>query len=459
MDSRSAGARLSPNFIVILTDDQGWGTTSVIYDPRHPDSASDFFKTPHLERLAARGMRFTQGYSAAPNCSPSRASLLTGRSPAALHFTDICGRNGGPLYEGNRMIPPQHINELPQKEKTIPELLKRGKTKYSTAHFGKWHLSGGGPEDHGFDVSDGATGNKEGSQKSNLPNDPKRCFSITERSIAWMNEQAGEGIPFYLQVSHYATHIANQGRPQTVERFEKAVPGERHQNVAFAAMIADMDESIGQLLDAVEKAGIADNTYIIYTADNGSLPTDDIGNINGPINGSKATVWEGGVRVPFIVVGPGIEADSISRVKVVGYDILPTICDLAGVKRWPVVVEGGSIVPVLRQTGEVDRPRNELYFHWPHYQHGKKSKPDSTVLSGNYKLHYWWEDEKVMLFDLENDLAESHDLAETHPEKAESLKAKLFAYLKEVNAQLPDVNEAYDPAADPANLRGKKKGK
>ena len=458
-DSLKQGSVKQPNFIVILTDDQGWGTTSVVYDPKVPDSKSDFHRTPNIERLAAAGMRFTQGYSAHPNCSPSRAALLTGRSPAALHFTDICNRNTGGLYVGNRLLPPQHIKALPEEEQTIPELLKATHPEYIAAHFGKWHLNGGGPEAHGFDAGDGSTSNAQGGKKNNLPNDPKRCYSITKRAIDWMKKQSAVEKPFYLQVSHYATHLPLQARPETLSRFEAAPSGTRHDNVPFAAMIADMDESIGQLLDALAASGVADNTYVIFTADNGTFPIESPGNINGPLRGSKATIWEAGVRVPFIVTGPGIESNSISRQPAIGYDILPTICELAGIETWPEAVEGGSLIPALHQKGDISRSRDALYFHWPHYQHGKKSKPDSTIIIGDYKLHYWWETGDIQLFNLSKDLAETTDLAKSHPEKAASLKKELFSYLEDIDAQLPAVNDDYDPATDPARPKGKNRKK
>jgi arylsulfatase A-like enzyme len=442
----------SPNFIVILTDDQGWGTTSSIYDPNHPQSKSDFFRTPSIEYLAGAGMRFTQAYAPHPNCSPTRASIQTGRSPAALHFTDICGRDTGPLYVGNRLIPPQHISDLPKKDKTIPELLKAHNPAYRAGHFGKWHQRGGGPSQHGYDASDGATGNREGSLKTNLPEDPKQAFGMTGRAARWMQKQVVADAPFYLQVSHYATHLKYQSRPKTRQRFESASKGTRHNNVPFAAMINDMDTAIGTLIELVDELGIRDNTYIIYTADNGTYPTKDPANINGPLHGHKATIWEGGVRVPFIVVGPGVKAGSISRVPAIGWDILPTVCDLAGVKKWPAAVEGGSLKAIIHGdgTGKVNRPREGLYFHWPHYQHQKRSKPDSTIVLDGWKLHYWWETGEVSLFHLAEDLAESRDLAEQQPERAKAMKDKLMAYLSSIKAQLPKPNPTFDPANDPA---------
>ena len=454
----AAFAAEQPNIIVILTDDQGWGTTSISYDPLVPESKSDFFWTPNLEKLAGQGVRFTQGYSAHPNCSPSRASLLTGRSPAALHFTDICERNSGIFYEGNKIIPPQHINELPAVELTLPEIIKQHCPDYVAAHFGKWHLKGDGPAKHGFDAGDGNTANKEGSTPGNLPEDPKKIFSMTERANDWMAQQVQQQKPFYLQVSHYATHLKLQSRPSTKQTVDARPSGKRHQNTEFAAMIEDMDTGIGHLLAKVEELGIGNNTYIFFTADNGTYPLGEPGNINGSLRGSKATIWEAGIRVPFIIAGPGIEPDSVSRVPVVGYDIYPTICDMLGITDVPESVEGGSLQSVWQgKADQVERARPELVFHWPHYQHQKKSVPDSAVILGDYKLHYFWETGTVELYNLKTDLAETTDLSQTQPEKAKELEVLLHAHLKAIQAQIPVLNPDYDPASDPALKHNRKK--
>jgi len=455
-----SAATTPPNFIVILSDDQGWGTTSVMIDPLVPESKSDFFKTPNIERLAASGMRFSQGYASHCNCSPSRAALQTGRSPAALHLTDIVERNNGPTYVGNKLIPPQHISALPESEETIPKLLKAHDASYRAAHFGKWHLRGGGPAAVGYDESDGPTGNREGGLPANLPDDPKKTFSTTRKAIAFMQEQTKARHPFYLQVSYYATHSPNQSRPATREQFQKAPKGTRHDNVPYGAMLSDLDTGIGQLLDAVKASGISDNTYIIYTTDNGCVPTDDPANINGPVHGYKATVWEGGIRVPFMIAGPGVKADSVSRTPVVGYDILPTICDLAGSTSWPRTVEGGSMKATLLGDGSaaVKRPADYLVFHWPHYQHEKHSTPDTTILADGWKLHYWWETRETQLFHLDKDLGESKDLAKDQPERVAKLKLTLETYLKDIKAQTPEANPEYDAKTDPA-LVGARNGR
>ncbi|NLK42726.1 MAG: sulfatase [Planctomycetes bacterium] len=434
----------TPNFIVILTDDQGWGTTSIQLDPDVPASKSDFFETPRLERLAQNGLRFTQAYSAHPNCSPSRAALLTGRSPAALHFTDIVGRNSGVHYDGLPMIPATHINDLPEAEMTIPELLKRHNSAYTAAHFGKWHLRGGGPNNHGFDAGDGATGNAQGD--GNPPDDPKQVFGIARRGNEWMQNQVIEGKPFYLQLSHYATHLAIEYRPETKNYFETKPAGNRHHHPGFAAMLYDLDEAIGLTIDKVFELGIQDNTYIIYTADNGTYPLEMPENINGPLRGWKATLWEGGVRVPFVVIGPGIAKGTISKEPVVGYDILPTICDLAGMdlSDLPPQVEGGSFAHILRgHLAPILRPREGLVFHWPHYQVDKFSTPDSTVLLDGYKLHYRWETAKKQLFHLDEDLAEKTDLARYEQALANQMAQGLFEHLEAIGARLATPNPAY----------------
>jgi len=444
---RSNAASPKPNFIVILADDQGWGTTSIMMDPKVPESKSDFFQTPNLEKMAAEGMRFTEAYAAHPNCSPSRAALLTGRSPAALHLTDIIERNSGPDYVGNPLIPPHHVSEISADDPTIAQLLKAADPSYRTALLGKWHLAGGGPAEHGFDVSDGDTNNGDGRGK--LPDNPKKIFGITRRAVNFMDTQVKTGQPFYLQVSHYATHEPWQARPSSIKKFQDAPKGARHTNVEYAAMLFDMDEGIGELLDAVKADGIADHTYIIYTSDNGCIPTHDPGNINGPLRGWKASVWEGGIRVPFIVEGPGIKAGSVSRTPIVGYDLLPTICDLAGIQSWPKTVEGGSLKALLLGDGTAPVSRVEPYlvFHWPHYQHQKNSTPDSTIIEASgWKLHYWWETKQVQLFQLDEDLGESHDAAAQRKEQAGEMKARLFEYLEKVKAQLPAVNPDYHGA-------------
>lgn len=439
----------SPNIIVILTDDQGWGATSVSIDNTIEESSSDFIRTPNLESFAEGGTIFSNAYASHPNCSPTRASLLTGKSPAQLRFTDIVGRDTGPLYEGNFLIPPMHISQLPDEEVTIAEWIKQHKPEYRAAHFGKWHVGREGPTFHGFDAGDGPTANDEG--RESIHDNPKRMVGITDRGNEWMEAQVSEGNPFYLQISHYAVHLSMEYHPETLEEVSTWPKGKRHQHERFAAMTKDLDTSIGRLLNKVQELGIEDNTYIIFTSDNGTYPTENPTNINGPLHGWKATLWDGGIRVPFIVNGPGIGTGQIDQ-PVISYDIFPTICDWLNIEELPDDrLEGGSIVPLLDTGGKtkVKRSRDFIVFHWPHYQLQKGSHPVSAIRDGNYKLLKFYETGDLHLYDLEQDYSESRNIAQVKPEVTKELHRKLKRYLNEVGAGLPVVNLNYDPEKNP----------
>ncbi|MEM7368133.1 MAG: sulfatase [Bacteroidota bacterium] len=437
----------APNIILFLIDDQGWGATSVKMDDRVADSQSDYVRTPNLQKLAGRGIIFSNGYAPHPNCSPSRASILTGKSPAQLNMTDIIGRHTGSLYEGNFLIPPQHINELPDEEWTIAEWIKTYRPQYKAAHFGKWHLANGGPAQHGFDAGDGPTSNREGNQ--NPPEDPKRIYSITQRSIDWMQEQVDNKHPFYLQISHYAVHLPIQMSPSALMETSKWPEGERHNQTGFAAMANDVDKSMGLVFEQLKRLGIEDDTYIIYTSDNGTYPTNSTANINGPLHGWKATLWEAGIRVPFIIAGPGIKPGR-SHERVVGFDLFPTICELLDIGDLPDGLEGGSLESILsgKQT-KVSRPDDFLVFHFPHYQLQKASHPATALYKDKYKLISFYETGDSHLYDLEQDISETENLAYIYPELVEQLEGFMGQYLKKIGADLPVINQTFHPDKDP----------
>ena len=436
----------APNIVLILSDDQGWGATSVKMDDRVSASASDFMQTPNLERLAMNGVWFSNGYTCHPNCSPSRASIQTGKTPARLHFTDILGRVGGSTNPGFKLISPRHINGLPETETTIAEIIKQNRPEYTTAYFGKWHMDKKGPSFHGYDAGDGPTGNNEGN-KTTVGN-PKDIFGITTRSSQWMEEQVKIKKPFFMQVSHYAVHLAIQSRAKTKEKYAQLKPGQRHNNVDFAAMTDDLDTGVGILLDKIKELGIEDNTYVIYLADNGAFPGLNPENTNGPVRGWKATVWEGGIRTPFIISGPGIPKNKVSHQRVVGWDLYPTICEWLAIKNLPANLDGGSLAPILKNGGEgnVKRENDFMVFHWPHYVPGKDSYPSSVILKDSLKLFVSYETDEKWLFNISNDMGEEHPLNGKYPEKVEELYNLLMGYLKSVNAGMPVKNSAFDPA-------------
>jgi len=414
-----------PNFIVILTEAQGWSNTSVAMDDLDPASQSKVFKTPAVERLVREGMRFALGYAASPRCTPSRAALFTGKSPAFLHMTFVNGgRESDFSRTGSKLIPPEPILELPRTEKTVADLLKNA--GYATAHFGKWHVGRVDPSWHGFDFSDGPTSNGGPDNVSN-PN-PKEAYGMTERGIRFMETMTKKKQPFYLQLSHYP----NQG-----QKNRDQLSGVVHDS-------AEVDKTVMQVLDAVDRLGIKDTTYIIYTSDHGAQGR----NLNEPLSGGKGFVLEGGLRVPFIVRGPGVKAGVVSHVPVTAMDILPTVLDLAHISHLvPKGVEGGSLEALLHDPQglhSVVRNSEELVFHFPHYDHGNFG-PATAITLYPYKLIKAYETNHLWLYDIRKDPRERNDLAKQMPRKVKELNNRLTQYLKEVNAQFARINPDYDP--------------
>lgn len=436
-----------PNFILMLSDDQGWNGLSV---PMHPDvagSKGEIFHTPNLEKLAGQGMRFSSAYAPASVCSPTRISIQTGKSPAQLHWT-----KAAPAVPGRKLIEPRLIKDLSKDELTIGELLKRA--GYATAHYGKWHIAGGGPGAHGYDEHDGDTGN-ENAFKFTDPN-PVDIFGMAERAAKFIEKSKRENKPFYIQLSWNALHAAELANKATLAKYEKLATNNSKQ-AATAAITEDLDSGVGKVLEAVEQLGLSENTYIIYMSDNGSGG----GGRRGGLSGGKGSVWEGGIRVPLIVRGPKVSANSWCHVPVVGYDLLPTLCALAGVhaKELPRGIEGGDITSLLHNSGEgvVKRQREELVFHFPHYQ--SDDGPHSSIRVGNLKLIYFYENDRVALFDLAKDIGERNDLAQQMPKDAQEMKRRLNQYLTAVNAQMPTPNPNFDPSQPVAPRKGGKNGK
>jgi len=436
-----------PNFIFMLSDDQGWNGLSV---PMHPDvagSKGEIFQTPNLERLAAQGMRFSSAYAPAPVCSPTRISIQTGKSPAQLHWT-----KAAPAVPGRKLIEPRLIKDLSKDEATIGELLKRA--GYLTAHYGKWHIAGGGPGAHGYEEHDGDTGN-ENAYKFTDPN-PVDIFGMAERAAKFMERSKRANKPFYIQLSWNALHAAELANKATLAKYEKLATNNAKQ-AATAAITEDLDSGVGKVLEAVEQLGLSENTYIIYMSDNGAGG----GGRRGGLSGGKGSVWEGGIRVPLIVRGPNVGENSWCHVPVVGYDFLPTLCALAGVpaEELPKGIEGGDITSLLQNSGEgfVKRQREELVFHFPHYQ--SDDGPHSAIRLGNLKLIHFYEDDRVALFDLANDVGEHNDLAQRMPQDTQMLKGRLDQYLIAINAQLPTPNPNFDPSQPVAPRKGGKNGK
>jgi arylsulfatase A-like enzyme len=442
----SAALLERPNIVFLLADDQDWTGLSVRMHPDLPNSKSDFYRTPNLEKFAAQGMRFSAAYAPAPVCSPTRIALQTGMNPAKLRWT-----KAAPAESGRKLIEGDTRKSIRAEEVTIAEVLKSA--GYATAHYGKWHLGGGGPAAHGYEESDGDTGNRD-AERFVDPN-PVDIFGMGRRAVAFMEKNAKAGKPFFIQMSYHALHVPENANKATRAFYEQQPPGRMHGDVARAAITTDLDTGVGQVLEAMDRLGLADKTYVIYMSDNGGG-----GGRGGlrPLSAGKGGVWEGGIRVPLIIRGPGIAANSWNHQRVVGYDFFPTFCRWAGVKLpLPAGLDGGDLSHLLTgSTAPVKRPREELVFHFPHYQ---GDTPHSAILSGNFKLLKFYETGERMLFDLSTDLGERNNLAAAHPELAKQLEQRLMAYLAEVNAAMPKPNPAYDPNRPADSKRGGKGGK
>jgi len=442
---RNSGSAKRPNIVFMLSDDQAWNGLSVPMHPNVAGSKGEAFRTPNLEKLAAQGMRFSAAYAPSPVCSPTRISLQTGKSPAQLHWT-----KAAPAVDGQKLIEPRLIKQLSTSEVTIGELL-RG-SGYATAHYGKWHIGGGGPAQHGYDESDGDTGNEHAYQFKD-PN-PVDIFGMASRAALFMEKNKKAGKPFFIQMSWNALHASENALKATLAKYEKLGSGK---NMTRAAITEDLDTGVGRLLKSIEDLGLAENTYVIYMADNGMGAGG-----RGPLSGGKGDVYEAGIRVPLIVRGPGVKPNSWCHTRVVGYDWFPTYCEWAGISRsnLPKGIEGGSIANLLLNDGQgkVTRSREGLFFHFPHYQSGET--PHSAVIFGDMKLIKHYEDNRLSLYDLSKDMRERNDLSKNLPNETTQLHKRLTDYLSSVNAQLPTINSRFDPNAPNSNTKqgGDKKG-
>ena len=438
--TRSADGQ--PNIVFMLSDDQAWNGLSVAM--ARDTAAGQGFHTPHLERLASQGMRFSNAYAPAPVCSPTRISLQAGMNPARLHWT-----KAAPREQGQRLLEPANIRDIPAELTTIGEILQQA--GYVTAHYGKWHIGGGGPGSHGYDEHDGDTGNEHAYQFTD-PN-PVDIFGMAERTGNFMQRATAAGRPFFVQLSWNALHAAHNARKATLAKY--GAEGDTvDKRIATQAITEDLDEGVGRVLAAIDQLGIADRTYVIYMSDNGG----GSGKRSG-LSGGKGSVWEGGIRVPLIVRGPGVAAGSWCDVPVVGYDFYPTFCNWAGIPpdRLPANLDGGRIDHLLANggRGQVQRWRDELLFHFPHYQ--SEGGPQTAIRVGDMKLVRFYEAGTDRLFNLAADRGEQMDLLAQQPAVAAALRRRLEEHLQAVNAQMPAANPAFDPSGPaPEARKGKR---
>lgn len=411
------------NFVFILIDDLGWADL--------PCYGNTFHETPNIDRLASEGMRFTDAYAAAPVCSPTRASILTGKYPARLNLTDFIPGHWRPWA---KLRVPAFNQQLPLEEVTIAEALKPA--GYVSACIGKWHLGGKGfqPGAQGFDYVMARGRNEK----------DKQVRALTDAALEFITINRDR--PFFLYLSHYTVHIPLQAKQELVEKYQSQVKRMQAQNnPVYAAMIEVMDNSVGRLMKKLAELRIADRTVVVFTSDNGGLiqmyrGTGPIVTSNAPLRAEKGTLYEGGIRVPLIVRWPGVvQPGSTCNVPVSSVDFYPTLLEMADlqVNR---LIDGESLVPLLKRTGDLQR--SALYWHYPHYHH---STPAGAIRQGNFKLIEFYEDGRLELYNLKEDLGEKHDLANGMPQKAEELRRNLADWRQWVNARLPTANPNYEP--------------
>ena len=449
-----------PNVVLIVADDLGYADLGCY--------GADLHESPRIDGLAQEGVRFTDAYAASSVCSPTRASILSGKSPARLHLT-IWRESSTNTVMNRPSLPPNTIADLPHDEVTIAEVLRAH--GYVTIHIGKWHLGGAShyPETQGFDVNVGGThwgapntfyhpfsGSSYFRDFRYVPGlgvgkpDDYLTDRLTDEALKQV-DSAGDR-PFFLNMWYHSVHTPIEGKPKTVERFTKKLkPGDHHQNPEYAAMVAHLDENVGRILDYLRERKIERNTIVIFTSDNGGFvnaarPRQDPVTNNFPLRSGKGSLYEGGIRVPLLVRWPSITtAGSVCNTPVISTDLYPTILDMLNLPEDPThnrLNDGLSVVPLLKDPA-ASFARKTLCFHYPHYY--PTTTPVSAIRCGDWKLLEYFENDRVELYNLHDDLAESRDLSQTNPQQAADLLKRLHSWQQEVDAQLPTKNPGYKP--------------
>lgn len=462
-----------PNIVLILIDDMGIRDLGC--------TGSSFYETPNIDRLAREGVQFTNAYASCPVCSPSRASIMSGKYPASVGVTDWIDLSGKYHPARGYLVDAPYIKHLPLTEKTVASSLKEH--GYATWHVGKWHLGTEEyyPEHHGFDVNIGGChmghpyyGYFSPYQIENLTDGPEGEYltdRLTDEAVKLIWQQPADE-PFFLNLWHYTVHIPVQARAEDVLRFEEKagrlgldkmnpfVEGEffpvelkKEERVTrrvlqsdpvYAAMIYNLDVNIGRLMDALEKTGRLHDTLVFFTSDNGGLSTSEGSpTCNLPSREGKGWMYEGGVRVPMIVWGPEyIKGGTVCEEPVTSPDFYPTFLEYAGASLLPEQHRDGKSFKYLLEGGAPDEER-PLFWHYPHYGN-QGGTPGSSVRLGKYKLIEFFEDESLELYDLEEDASELHNLALQLPEVTEKLHKLLVSWRVEIEAKIPQKNMCRD---------------
>jgi arylsulfatase A-like enzyme len=456
----TAAAADRPNVLFIFMDDYGWKDTSFM--------GSDFYETPNIDKLARQGMIFSDAYSSSANCAPARACLLSGQyTPRHEVFNVGTGPRGNAKHRKLKHIP--GVSTLRKDIVTWAQAVKDA--GYKTATMGKWHLSKD-PIPYGFDLNIGGTtsgGPPRGyfpphpgaPGLGDVPKDEYLTDTLSKEAVKFI--RANKDNPWFLYLTHFAVHTPIQARKDLIKKYEAKKPGVLHNHAVMAAMIESVDQGVGKISAALDELGLADNTAIIFFSDNGGYgPATSM----APLKGYKGTYYEGGIRVPFFIKWPGVvKPGSTCYTPIIGVDLYPTFCEMTGAKRPNQPLDGVSLMPLFKGGKALDR--DAIYWHFPAYLQSYsrndqqrdplfRARPCSIIRAGDYKLHEYFEDGGLELYNLKADIGEAKDLAKAMPEKVQELHAMLKKWRADVSAPVPtELNPEYDAAADAAARKGK----
>ena len=456
-----------PNLLFILADDLGVKDLGF--------TGSGYYESPALDALAKESFVFVNGYAASRVCSPSRASIMTGKFTARHGITDWIGAKTGAdwrsLNRHDKLLPAEYLHALPAEETTIAEAFRDA--GYETFFAGKWHLGGEGsyPEDHGFDHNMGGfeAGSPLGGYFSPWDN-PKLTnkekgenlsMRLAKETASFIGQDREK--PFFAFLSFYAVHGPIQTTQEKWAKYrnkaeykgiaeegfamERVLPVRLYQdNPVYAGLVETMDEAIALVLSKLKEKGLYENTIIVFTSDNGGVASgDSYSTSNQPFRGGKGYQWEGGIREPFLIHIPGQGSQKLIQEPVIHSDFYPTLLDLASLPLLPEQHQDGqSLLPLIQ--GEKSLGERTLIWHYPHYGN-QGGEPSSIIRAGNFKLIHYWEDDRQELFDLASDPFEKHNLAETNVQKRDELNQALREFLRDQNANLPEANTSFDSNA------------
>jgi arylsulfatase A-like enzyme len=447
MSTASALDTARPNIVFIMADDLGY-TDLACY-------GSKYYETPHIDRLAKEGLRFTSGYSCGPNCVPTRAALMSGQYGPRTGMYTVGGIDRF-NWQSRSLRPVDNVTELPLGKTTLAQSMKSA--GYATGLFGKWHLGQQGPyhpSKRGFDeaiVSMGRHFDFVTTPKVDYPPGTYLADFLTDKAVDFIKRKR-DG-PFFLALHHFGVHSPHEAKDALIQRFKSKAPAGGHNSPTYAAMIASVDESVGRVLAALEDMRLSENTLVIFTSDNGGVGgyaregLKRAGGItdNLPLRSGKGSLYEGGIRVPYIFRWKGrIPSATTTDTHINSVDLYPTLLALASLK--PPAdnpLDGVSYLKVLMSGGKDTLQRDALFWHFPGYlgagQNSWRTLPVGVIRSGDWKLMEFFEDGRLELYNLKDDLGEKTNLAEKHPDRAKEMQSRLARWRSEVNAPMPRRN-------------------